>query len=102
MTIIGVFLLTSLLFLLPVVSFLQLKEIAVIPVQLNPVLNHMVCVVEEKLLGFFFLVGSHFLNEGLISRVIPSVLIVILDLWFRNFKHSSSQEGNHVVCFQTV
>lgn len=41
-----------LLFLSPFVLFLQLEYIAVIPAQLNPVLNHVECVVEEKHPGF--------------------------------------------------
>ena len=42
----------SLLFLFPFVLFLQLEDIAVIPAQLNPALNHVECVVEEKHPGF--------------------------------------------------
>lgn len=37
----------------------------------------------------FFLVVSHFFNEGLIFSAIPSVLIIILGFWCKNFKHSS-------------
>ena len=32
--------------------FLQLEDIAIIPAQLNPALNHVECIVEEKLPGF--------------------------------------------------
>ena len=42
----------SLLFLFLFVLFLQLEDIAVIPAQLNPSLNHVECVMEEKPTGF--------------------------------------------------
>lgn len=35
----------------------------------------------------FFIVGSHFFNEGLISSIIPSVLLVILSIWCKFFKN---------------
>ena len=34
----------------------------------------------------FFVVGSHFFNEGLVSSIIPSVLVVILSIWCKFFK----------------
>lgn len=34
----------------------------------------------------FFLVGSHFFNEGLVSGIIPSVLVMILSIWCKFFK----------------
>ena len=40
------------LFILPFVLFLQLEDIAGIPAQLNPAVNHVKCVVEDKPLGF--------------------------------------------------
>lgn len=40
----------------------------------------------------FFLVGSHFFNEGLVSSIIPSVLVVILSVWFKFFKDYDSSE----------
>ena len=46
------YLLMSLVVLFPFVLFLQLEDIAVIPAQLNPALNHVECVVEEKHPGF--------------------------------------------------
>lgn len=45
-------LLMSLLVLFLFVLFLQLEDIAVIPAQLNPALNHVECVMEEKPPGF--------------------------------------------------
>ena len=46
------YLLMSLVVLFPFVLFLQLEDIAVIPAQLNPAVNHVECVVEEKHPGF--------------------------------------------------
>ena len=40
----------------------------------------------------FFIVGSHFFNEGLVSSIIPSVLVVILSLWCKFFKDYDRME----------
>lgn len=40
----------------------------------------------------FFLVGSHFFNEGLVSTIIPSVLLVILSIWCKFFKSYDSKK----------
>ena len=40
----------------------------------------------------FFLVGSHFFNEGLVSSIIPSVLVVILSVWCKFFKDYDNAE----------
>lgn len=37
----------------------------------------------------YFVAGSHFFNEGLVSSIIQSVLIVILSFWFKFFKDSN-------------
>ena len=38
----------------------------------------------------YFVAGSHFFNEGLVSSIIPSVLFVILGAWFKFFKDCNS------------
>lgn len=40
----------------------------------------------------FFIVGSHFFNDGLISSIIPSVLLVILSVWCKFFKNYDSNK----------
>ena len=42
----------------------------------------------------FFLVVSHFFREGLIFSAIPSVLIIILGFWCKNFTHSSQEPAS--------
>lgn len=57
-------------------------------------------VISVKFL--LFLVGSHFFNEGLISSVIPGVLIVILGLWCKHFKHSSQEPARKSLSLLSV
>lgn len=44
----------------------------------------------------FFVVGSHFFNEGLLSSIIPSLLVVILSYWCKFFKDVNADEGGSV------
>ena len=46
----------------------------------------------------FFIVGSHFFHEGLVSTIIPSLLTIILSVWlrfFNDFDQASSKAADH-------
>ena len=50
-----------------------------------------ISVLSTQLLLFF--IGSPFFNVEIISSVISGVLIVIVGLWYKHFKHSSKEPG---------
>ena len=50
-----------------------------------------ISVLSTQLLLFF--IGSPFFNVEIISSVISGVLIVIVGLWYKHFKHSSEEPG---------